>query len=64
MTKDFEQITPFQINKIVGIDLGVNFLATCYDSYGKTLFFSGKKIKHVRSHYKYLRKELQELGTR
>ena len=64
MTKDFIQTTPFQINKIVGIDLGVNFLATVYDSYGKTTFFSGKAIKSKRGHYKILRKDLQELGTK
>ena len=64
MTKDFIQTTPFQINKIVGIDLGVNFLATIYDSYGKTTFFSGKTIKSKRGHYKILRKDLQELGTK
>lgn len=38
MTKDYIQTTPFDINKIVGIDLGINFLATVYDSYGKTTF--------------------------
>lgn len=64
VTKDFEQTSLFQIDKIVGIDLGINFLATCYDSYGKTLFFSGKKVKSARSHYKCLRKELQEVGTK
>ena len=64
MTKDFIQTTPFQISKIVGIDLGINFLATVYDSYGKTTFFSGKAIKFKRGHYKILRKELQELGTK
>lgn len=64
MTKDFEQTSVPKINKIVGIDLGINFIATCYDSYGKTTFFNGRKIKQTRSHYKYLRKELQEVGTK
>lgn len=64
MTKDFEQSTPFEINKIVGIDLGINFLATTYDSYGKTNFYNGRKIKSVRGHYKILRKQLQECGTK
>lgn len=64
ITKDFIQTTPFQISKIVGIDLGINFFATVYDSYGKTTFFSGKAIKSKRGHYKILRKELQELGTK
>lgn len=64
MTKDYPQITPFEINKIVGIDLGINFLATTYDSYGKTTFYNGKYIKSKRGHYKILRKQLQECGTK
>lgn len=64
MTKDYQQTTPSKINKIVGIDLGINFLATCYDSYGKTTFYNGKHIKAKRGHYKILRKELQECGTK
>ena len=63
MTKDYPQTTPFEINKIVGIDLGVNFLATTYDSYGKTIFYNGRHIKAKRSHYKILRKDLQECGS-
>lgn len=64
MTKEFKQTTPFKINKIVGIDLGINFIATCYDSYGKTTFFSGKQVKQTRGHYKILRKNLQSRGTK
>lgn len=64
MTKDYPQTTPFKINKIVGIDLGINFLATTYDSDGKTNFYSGKHIKAKRGHYKILRKQLQECGTK
>ncbi|WP_404661574.1 RNA-guided endonuclease InsQ/TnpB family protein [Haloimpatiens myeolchijeotgali] len=64
MTKDYIQTIPFEINKIVGIDLGINFIATTYDSYGKTYFYSGKPIKTKRGHYKLLRKQLQELGTK
>ncbi|WP_252249432.1 transposase [Clostridium sp. VAP23] len=64
MTKEYKQTTPYNINKIVGIDLGVNFLATVYDSYGKTTFYSGKQIKAKRGHYKILRKQLQECGTK
>lgn len=63
VTKDYPQTTPFEINKVVGIDLGINFLATCYDSYGKTLFFSGKEIKSKRGHYKLLRKNIQQNDT-
>lgn len=64
MTKDYQQATLFDINKIVGIDLGINFLATTYDSYGKTSFFKGRHIKSKRGHYKILRKQLQRLGTK
>lgn len=64
MTKDYIQTTPFDINKIVGIDLGINFLATVYDSYGKTTFYNGRHIKAKRGHYKILRKVLQECGSK
>ena len=64
MTKDYPQTTPFEINKIVGIDLGINFLATTYDSYGKTTFYNGRHIKAKRGHYKILRKDLQECGSK
>lgn len=63
MTKDYPQTTPFEINKIVGIDLGINFIATVFDSYGKTTFYNGKTIKAKRGHYKLLRKYLQKRGT-
>lgn len=64
MTKEYQQTTPFKINKIVGIDLGINFVATTYDSFGKTTFFSGKQVKQKRGHYKILRKNLQMRGTK
>lgn len=52
------------ITNIVGVDLGLNFIATTYDSNGDTKFYSGKKVKHYRGHYKQLRSELQRKGTR
>ena len=64
MTKDYPQTTTFKINKIVGIDLGINFLATAYDSYGKTTFYHGRHMKAKRGHYKILRKDLQECGSK
>jgi putative transposase len=64
VTKDYPQTTLFEINKIVGIDLGINFLATAYDSYGKTTFYHGRHIKAKRGHYKILRKQLQECGSK
>lgn len=64
MTKEYQQITPLKINKIVGIDLGINFLATTYDSEGKTIFYNGRNIKSKRGNYKSLRKQLQKCGTK
>lgn len=64
MTKDYQGTTLFEVNKIVGIDLGINFLATTYDSDGETDFFKGRHIKSKRGHYKILRRQLQKLGTK
>jgi len=36
-----------------------NFLATIYDSQGKTTFYNGKNIKHKRAKLKATRKQLQ-----
>lgn len=63
MTKELPDFEMNQVNKIVGIDLGVNFIATTYDSKGKTLFFNGKAIKHKRAQYAKVRKELQQKQT-
>lgn len=64
MTKQYQQTTPFEVDKIVGIDLGINFLATTYDSENKTFFYNGRHIKSKRGNYKLLRKQLQECGTK
>lgn len=64
MAKDYQQATLFEVNKIVGIDLGINFLATTHDSDGETSFFKGRHIKSKRGQYKILRKQLQKLGTK
>lgn len=63
MTKEVDEVQSKSIKQIVGIDLGINFLAVTYDSFGKTTFYNGKAIKHKRQKYKRLRKELQKKGT-
>ncbi len=63
MTKEFEQISDGKINNVVGIDLGLNFLATTYDSQGKTNFFKGRTVKHKRGQFKATRKYLQQKQT-
>ncbi len=63
MTREVDE-TPLQlIDQVVGIDLGINFVATTYDAAGKTVFYPGRPIKNKRSQYKHLRRELQQVGT-
>ena len=63
MSKEFEILKESDVCNVVGIDLGINFLATSYDSKGKTEFFSGKQVKAKRGQYKALRKDLQVKQT-
>lgn len=55
---------PAQPQQVVGVDMGVRFLATSYDSDGSTVFYDGKEVKSKREHYKRLRASLQKRGTR
>jgi putative transposase len=63
MSKGVEETVLESINQVVGIDLGINFVATSYDTQGKCIFYPGKPIKDKRSQYKHLRKTLQQVGT-
>ena len=61
-----QKIEPFKketTQNIVGIDRGIRFLATSYDSEGKTTFFHGGEIIARRVHLKNKRAELQRKGT-
>lgn len=64
ITITIDEVSIDDIQNIVGIDVGLRFLATSYDSSGKTKFYSGKEVKRRRSHYKQLRSELQKKNTR
>ena len=55
---------PAQPQQVVGVDMGVRFLATTYDSDGSTAFYDGREAKRKREHYKKLRASLQKKGTR
>jgi putative transposase len=63
MTKEYQELSFSNINNIVGIDLGINFLATTYDSKGKTTFYNGNVVKHKRGTFKAARKQLQMRQT-
>lgn len=63
MSKEKKPLCDARINNVVGIDLGLNFLATTYDSKGETRFFKGREVKHKRGKFKALRKQLQQCHT-
>lgn len=62
-TKEISSPDLNEIDNIVGIDLGINFVATYFDSNGKTHFVSGKEIKQKRAKFKELRRQLQRKKT-
>ena len=64
VTITIDEYTIDSIENVVGIDMGLRFLATSYDSSGKTKFYTGKHVKGKRVHYKQLRSELQRKSTR
>ena len=59
VTYDVPVINMSEVCNVVGIDRGINFLITTYDSKHKSGFVSGKAIKQKRANYSKLRKELQ-----
>lgn len=63
ISKEFAALDSTDVNNIVGIDLGINFLATTYDSQGKTTFYNGNVVKHKRGIFKVTRKQLQMRRT-
>ena len=63
MTKSIEEAEWEHINEIVGVDMGMNFLVTTYDSHGKVWFVKGRDVKDKRSHYKQVRRHLQQRQT-
>ena len=63
VTYDVEESNISDICNVVGIDRGINFVVTTYDSKHKSGFVSGKAIKQKRANYSKLRKELQMRQT-
>src|SRR5216684_1768899 len=56
--------TPETHTGVVGVDVGVRYLAVTSTTKGERSFHSGKKIVPKANHYARLRKRLQEKGTR
>ena len=63
VTYDVEESNIADICNVVGIDRGINFVVTTYDSRHKIGFVSGKAMKKKRANYSRLRKELQMRQT-
>ncbi len=56
--------TPDTHKNVVGVDVGVRYLAVTSTSIGECTFYSGKKVVPKANHYARLRKRLQRKGTR
>jgi putative transposase len=56
--------TPAHLQAVVGVDVGMRYLAVTSTSTGKTSFHPGKRVRHQANHYARLRKRLQKKGTR
>ena len=63
VTFDVPESNLSDICNVVGIDRGINFVVTTYDSNHQSKFVSGKPIKQKRANYSKLRKELQMRHT-
>ena len=56
--------TPQMHTDVVGVDVGVRYLATTTDTRNHATFYSGKRSVATADHYHRLRKRLQRKGTR
>jgi IS605 OrfB family transposase len=61
---DVPEPTDKHLSEIVGVDVGIRYLAVTSTSTGKASFHSGKRVRHKANHYARLRKRLQKKGTR
>ena len=53
-----------ELSEVVGVDVGVRYLAVTSTTAGKATFYTGKRVRHKANHYARLRKRLQQKGTR
>ncbi len=52
------------LTEVVGVDVGVRYLAVTSTAAGEATFYPGKRVRHKANHYARLRKRLQKKGTR
>jgi IS605 OrfB family transposase len=53
-----------QFEEVVGVDVGIRYLAVTSTRTGEAGFYAGKRVRHRANHYARLRKRLQQKGTR
>jgi len=53
-----------QLGEVIGVDVGIRYLAVTSTQAGKATFHSGKRVRQQANHYARLRKRLQKKGTR
>ncbi len=53
-----------QLSEVVGVDVGIRYLAVTSTATGQVTFHPGKRVRHQANHYARLRKRLQKKGTR
>ena len=63
VSRELPDLNISDIKNVAGIDVGVNFLAACYNSVGKTTFYNGHTVKHKRIQYQRMRQKLQAIHT-
>jgi IS605 OrfB family transposase len=56
--------TPEDHSRVVGVDVGLRYLAVTATTTEKSQFFPGKTVRAKANHYTRLRKRLQQKGTR
>jgi putative transposase len=56
--------TPAHLSEVVGVDVGIRYLAVTTTTTGQASFHPGKRERHHANHYARLRKRLQHKGTR
>ena len=61
---DVPEPTCQQLSEVVGVDVGIRYLAVTSTSTGKATFHPGKRVRHQANQYARLRKRLQQKGTR
>lgn len=64
MEVEVPELTPNDINRVMGVDVGQRYIAVAADTQNKSRFFSGAYVRHKASRYCDARKSLQRKGTR